>query len=56
MKELLHYALTPKEKEELEGKCHALWLLQGNETSEWNGIGCDCEYVQGILNCKLNPF
>lgn len=38
------------------GACHALWLLNGGETSKWNGEGCDCELIQGNLNCKLNPF
>lgn len=53
----LHYnALTPEQREDLEGKCHALWLYHGGETSEWNGTTCDCEWIQGNLNCKLNPF
>ncbi len=46
--------LTPEEREEIESKCHALWLLNGHETEEWNGMGCDCEWIQGNLNCKLN--
>ena len=41
-------------KEELEGKCHALWLYHKGETSEWNGTICDCEWMQGNLLCKLN--
>ena len=43
-------------REELEGRCHALWLLNGGETEEWNGDSCDCKHIQGILNCKLNPY
>ncbi len=46
----------PELKEDLEGKCHALWLLNGGETGEWNGDSCNCEYIHGIINCKLNPF
>jgi hypothetical protein len=42
--------------EDLEGKCMALWLLNGHETEEWNGDSCNCEIIQGIYNCKLNPF
>lgn len=45
-----------KKIEELEGKCHALWLYTKGQTEEWNGSGCDCEFIQGNLNCKLNPF
>jgi hypothetical protein len=43
-------------KEELEGKCHAVWLLNGGETGKWNGVTCNCEYIQGNLNCRLNQF
>lgn len=39
-------------EENLEAKCHALWLLNGNETGKWNGMGCNCEWIQGNLNCK----
>jgi len=42
--------------EDLEGKCMAFWVLNGRETEEWNGDGCDCELIQGTYNCKLNPF
>ena len=38
--------------EELTGKCHALWVLSGKETEEWNGDCCDCELIQGTFNCK----
>lgn len=38
------------------GACHALWLLNGGETQEWNGDRCNCQTIQGNLNCKLNPF
>ena len=48
--------LSIPEKKDLEGKCHALWLLKGGETEKWNGDSCSCEIVQGILCCKLNPF
>lgn len=40
------------ELEELEGKCHALWLYSKNETEEWNGDGCDCKCIQGNLVCR----
>lgn len=40
--------------EELEAKCHVLWLLNGGQTEEWNGDRCDCEYIQGNWNCKAN--
>jgi hypothetical protein len=43
-------------EEELEGKCMCIWLLEGGETEKWNGVGCDCEIIQGHYNCKLNPF
>jgi hypothetical protein len=46
--------LEKARQEELEGKCHALWLLKGGETQEWNGETCDCEWMQGNLLCKLN--
>lgn len=42
--------------EDLEGKCVALWIQSGREVEEWNGDCCDCELIQGIYNCKLNPF
>lgn len=42
--------------EDLEGKCHVLWLLNGGQTEEWNGARCDCEYIQGNLNCKRNKL
>lgn len=38
------------------GACHALWIYNRGETEEWNGMGCDCEHIQGNLVCKLNPF
>lgn len=38
------------------GACRALWLLNGGQTEQWNGIECDCEIIQGVYNCKLNPF
>lgn len=44
------------QEQDVEGKCHALWPLNGNETEKWNGMGCDCLYVHGQLNCKLNTF
>jgi hypothetical protein len=44
--------VSEKEKEEWEGKCHILWLLNGGKTEEWNGEGCDCPYSMGQLVCK----
>lgn len=43
-------------KEDLEGKCWELWRLNGGQTKEWNGDSCDCEFIQGRINCKLNPY
>jgi hypothetical protein len=43
-------------EENLEGKCHALWLLNGGETGKWNGDSCNCEWIQGNLNCKRQRF
>lgn len=45
-----------QDTEDLEGKCHALWLLSGKETEEWNGESCDCPFIHGSVSCKLNPF
>lgn len=42
--------------EELEGKCHQLWLLNGGETGKWNGMGCDCPWVQGNLICERMKY
>lgn len=45
-----------KELEDLEGSCHALWLLNGGETQEWNGDSCKCEYIQGNFVCKRMKY
>lgn len=46
--------MDSEQLEELRGKCQSLWLLNGGETEEWNGTRCDCECIQGTLNCKVN--
>lgn len=42
--------------EELEGKCHALWLLRGGETDKWNGESCMCPWSQGNLVCERMKY